>query len=65
MSKEAKVEVLPHLDSKCENCRWYLGDRQCPAFELNIPEIIWKGEHNTVLEEQVVDLTFESNGPIL
>ena len=59
------AEVLPHINSKCENCRWYLGDRQCAAFELTIPDNIWFGEHNMVMENQVVDFTYEENGPLI
>ena len=65
MSKENTAEIIPHIDSNCENCRWYLGDRQCPAFELRIPDAIWLGEHNMVMDDQVIDLTYDENGPLL
>lgn len=58
-------EVLPHIDSLCENCIYYLGDRECPAFRETIPDFIWNGEHTEVVEDQVIDITFEENGPLL
>lgn len=65
MNEEVKVEVLPNIQSKCELCRWYLGDRQCPAFEDIIPAEIWAGSHDYALDNQVVDLTYNEIGAAL
>lgn len=58
-------EVLPHIDSPCENCRWYLGDMECPAFATTIPDYIWNGEHKQVVKDQIIDIVFEENGPLI
>lgn len=62
---EFKPEIVPCLNSKCENCLWYLGNKECAAFDGKIPEKVWQGNHTQVLEEQSQPLVFEENGPIL
>ncbi len=65
MSKTVNDDSILTLESKCENCIWYLGDHQCPAFSDKIPKIIWNGTHDTILKEQVAKVKYQSNGPIL
>lgn len=63
--KTVNDDSILTLESKCENCIFYLGDRQCPAFEGKIPNVIWNGEHKTVLKEQVAKVKYQENGPML
>ena len=50
------------MKSFCENCRWYLGNRECAAFAEKISKNVWKGQHNTVLERQMTDFIYEKIG---
>lgn len=59
------TKINPEFESKCENCFWYLGDRKCAAFEGEIPDKIWNGNHDTILSEQMFRIKFESKGKIL
>ena len=65
IEKTEKPEFLPHIDSRCENCLWYLGNKECPAFREKIPEEIWNGLHDKVLKDQEQNLVFEENGPLI
>jgi len=46
----------------CVRCKHYLGDLNCLAFPLGIPDEILeaKNDHTKPLEEQENDLVFES-----
>lgn len=59
--------VNPKFESRCEICRWYLGDRKCPAFDGKIPTEVWKNGHDKVVEGQDDELpiTFEQKAEIL
>lgn len=59
------TKVNPELESNCENCLWYLGDKKCAAFEGDIPDKIWNGVHDKILPEQKVRIKFESKGKII
>ena len=57
-----KIETLPCIESQCENCLWYLGNRECAAFHGKIPDKVWNSLHDKVVEGQAEDLVFEENG---
>lgn len=60
-----KIETLPCIESQCENCLWYLGNRECAAFHGKIPDEVWNSLHDKVVEGQAEDLVFEENGPMI
>lgn len=60
-----KIETLPCIESQCENCLWYLGNRECAAFHGKIPDKVWNSLHDKVVEGQAEDLVFEENGPMI
>ena len=53
------------MKSLCENCRWYLGKRECVAFPEKIPLEIWKGEHIKPVSGQSFDFVFIERGPLI
>lgn len=63
MMNEIEPDTItnPTLHSKCELCAYYLGNRSCPAFD-KIPNEIWKGKHDKVVEGQDVDIIFLDAG---
>ena len=63
--EKKKIETLPCIESQCENCLWYLGNRECAAFHGKIPEKVWNSLHDKVVEGQAEDLVFEENGPMI
>ena len=63
--EKKKVETLPCIESQCENCLWYLGNRECAAFHGRIPDKVWNSLHDKVVEGQAEDLVFEENGPMI
>ena len=66
MNKEDKMKTVPKFDSRCEICRWYLGNKRCPAFDREIPEEVWKSEHDKAVEGQEEDdILYEPKGDIL
>ena len=65
MNKTVKDDSILTLESKCENCIWYLGNHKCPAFSGDIPKIVWRGTHDTILKEQVAQVKYQENGPLL
>ena len=58
--------VLPHFDSNCEICIHYLRrDKKCIAWKDGaIPEEVWNGNHNEVLEGQISPFVFKTIGSI-
>tara|TARA_R110001606_G_C15234854_1_gene635519 strand:- start:44 stop:232 length:189 start_codon:yes stop_codon:yes gene_type:complete len=52
------------INNRCINCRNYLGDLSCMAFD-EIPDEILSGknEHNKPLPNQKNDIVFESGEP--
>lgn len=62
---EKDEEVLPNLESNCVNCRWYLENQECTAFKGKIPEDIWKGVHDKVVDGQLFNITYSPKGNIL
>ena len=64
VNKES-VEIYPNEESKCENCRWYLGNKECAAFNKQIPDKIWNGNHDKVEDDQSAPLTYNPKGNIL
>ena len=62
---EFKPEVVPCLNSKCENCLWYLGNKECAAFDGKIPDEVWNGLHDKVLPEQQEPIIYKENGPMI
>lgn len=63
--EKKKIETLPCIESQCENCLWYLGNRECAAFHGKIPDKVWNSLHDKVVEGQAEDLVFEENGPMI
>ena len=63
--EKKKIETLPCIESQCENCLWYLGNRECAAFHGKIPDKVWNSLHDNVVEGQAEDLVFEENGPMI
>ena len=63
--EKKNITTLPCVNSNCENCLWYLGNRECAAFHGKIPDEIWNGLHDKVVEGQTEDLVFEENGPMI
>jgi|GEM_PF-5542766 len=57
--------IYPHIESLCENCMWYLGNRECTAFPDGIPTKIWKGEHKEPIPRQSFDFVFVEKGPLI
>jgi len=51
--------------SFCENCRWYLGNHECVAFADKIPDEIWHGKHEVVIEGQLFDFVYNEIGPFI
>ncbi|NOR57838.1 MAG: hypothetical protein GQ474_04870 [Sulfurimonas sp.] len=48
---------------ECKDCKYYLGDLSCLAFE-KIPQDILEGEpHHEVRKHQDVDVFFEEGNP--
>ena len=64
-AEKKKIETLPCIESQCENCLWYLGNRECAAFHGKIPDKVWNSLHDKVVEGQAEDLVFEENGPMI
>lgn len=63
--EKKKMETLPCIESQCENCLWYLGNRECAAFHGKIPDKVWNSLHDKVVEGQAEDLVFEENGSMI
>lgn len=63
--EKKKIETLPCIESQCENCLWYLGNRECAAFHGKIPDKVWNSLHDKVVEGQAEDLVFEENGSMI
>lgn len=59
--------TVPHFDSDCEICIHYLRrEKKCLAWKDGIiPEDVWNGKHDKVLEEQILPYVFEQAGDIL
>lgn len=60
--EKKNIATLPCIESHCENCLWYLGNRECAAFYGKIPDEVWNSLHDKVVEGQAEDLVFEENG---
>lgn len=56
---------MRRMNSLCENCRWYLGNRECVAFPDKIPLEIWKEEHPKIVPGQLFDFVFVERGPLI
>lgn len=63
--KDNEIETLPHIDSNCENCRWRIEGKKCAAFEGEIPDEIWNGTHDKVVEGQLLPFVFNELGPLI
>lgn len=63
--EKKNIATLPCVNSNCENCIWYLGNRECAAFNGKIPDEIWNGLHDKVLPEQQELIIYEENGPMI
>lgn len=58
--------IIPKYESNCELCTYYLSDKKCAAWEdLKIPEEIWKGNHDKVLDGQRLQKIFTQKGDII
>lgn len=64
-NEEKQVATLPCLNSNCENCIWYLGNRECAAFQDKIPDEVWNGIHSKVLPNQAEPFIYNENGLII
>lgn len=53
------------MRSLCEICRWYIGNLECVAFADKIPNDIWRGKHEVVIEGQLFDFVYNEIGPII
>lgn len=57
---------LNKIESNCEICTWYLGNRECPAFEdLKIPDEVWNGTHDKEVKGQEKGILFVKKGELL
>lgn len=45
----------------CANCKNFIGDRKCNAFEFKIPDLIWQGDngHEKPLKDQKNNIVFD------
>lgn len=45
----------------CAQCKNYIADRKCRAFQIKIPDVIWEGDsgHENPLPEQKNKIVFE------
>lgn len=59
------TKINPKFESRCEICRWYLGNKECCAFSDKISDKIWKSEHNSIIEGQLVNVKYDPKGDIL
>lgn len=58
--------IIPKYESNCEMCIHYLGDKKCIAWgNYEIPEEIWKGNHDKVLDGQSFPRIYTAKGDIL
>lgn len=61
-----KIDTLPKLNSICEICQWYTGNKKCFAFSRGIPDSVWKGIHDKPVKGQLnKDILYSPKGNIL
>ena len=63
--EKKKIETLRCIESQCEKCLVYLGNRGCAAFHGKIPDKVWNSLHDKVLPEQQEPIIYEENGPMI